>query len=133
MRTYRLLWGSVAALLLASGLAAGLVTLSVQVWLIVAAPVILLWLLLSTAVDDVDERRSLRRRKAQLAFVAYLVIIATPASATLLDLGALAVLALVLASSPAAVRWCRRRLGSSRSSSQRLSTVLSTGGRLNQT
>ncbi|MFD7160488.1 hypothetical protein ACFV9C_38290 [Kribbella sp. NPDC059898] len=90
--------------------------MSLQIWLILGLPAALLWLALSTAGDTADDRRGLRRRMVRVAFTVYLATIATLGSAVLIDFGAAVVLALVLGSSPRAIRWYAGRLGSDRSS-----------------
>ncbi|NIK61567.1 hypothetical protein [Kribbella shirazensis] len=126
MRAYRRIWQLMVGLWIALGLAAGLVTLPLRVWLICAILTALIWLSLYVEADSADRRKALRTRTAPMAFAVCLAIIATLATAVFLNAGALVIPTVMLASSPQAVAWYCGRLRRDRPSPERQRNVVST-------
>jgi hypothetical protein len=112
---YRRLWRVVAGTCLAIGLLTALLVLPFGVWLVVSALAVVLGLTLAVCCEAGTPDGQGPVRAVRVTAALYLIAMAVAGVAQFLGVGVLAVVGLLLITSPQAVQWCRRWLTSSRS------------------
>ncbi|MFF0267177.1 hypothetical protein [Kribbella sp. NPDC004536] len=125
MRTYRWMWRTVAGGLLLLALGAGLLMLPAVIWMILAALAVPFGLMLAIGAETVaaESPRARRLHVVKLTMAGYLVAVGAVVLIKFLGAGALALLGVVLATSPSAVRLYGARLGRGRTERMPEATV----------